>query len=470
MRSRRTLLRRAGGAGVGLAAAGLGVDVLAPALAPPRWEIDRNASHWSHALPPANTTPLPADLQADIAIIGGGLTGLSTAYYLRLALADSKVVLIEAQRCGNGASARNGAMLLTTTDDRYLVAGADAALDRRLHELTVENIAVLRALQDRLGIDAEIDTPGALQVIEDPAATAAAQEQARRLRAAGLPVEWWSAAQTAAALGTQAYAGALVDHRAGQVHPGKLVALWKRAAEGAGVRIFEGAAVTRIEEGAPHRLHTDSGAQVRAPVLVLASNAYTARLGYLERAITPVWHTVAITAPLDADAFARLGWNSRAPFSDDRIDPWYLGLTRDRRVHIGGGAAYYGFNGAPPPRDWIESRLRRMRQKLLQLYPTLTTSPFETAWSGAVDMAVDTRPALGSLDAERRIYYAAGYSGHGVNLSSVFGRILADCIAGAAQRWAWVPYLNRLPPALPNEPLRWLGLRAGLGVLHAIED
>jgi gamma-glutamylputrescine oxidase len=466
---RRTLLRRAGFAGAGLAGAGVGVDVLAPVLAPPQWSIDGNASYWSRALPAPGAMPIPPRLDADVAIIGGGLTGLSTAWYLREALPDCRVVVVEALRCGNGASARNGAMLLTTTADRYLVAGPDPALDRRLHELTVENIARLRALQERFGIDAEIDTPGALQVIENPGAARAARDEAERLGAAGLPVQWWSAEQTAAAIGTRAFAGALVDRLAGQVHPGRLVALWKRACESAGVLLFEGSAVTQIEEGSPHLLRLASGVRVRAPVLVLASNAYTGRLGYLQRAVAPVWHMVAVTAPLGADAAARLGWSSRAPYNDDRVDPWYLGLTRDNRVHIGGGEAFYGWNGAPPPAYWFEERRRQLHEQLARLYPVLAASPFEAAWSGAVDMSLDARPALGRLEGRHPIYYAIGYSGHGVNLSSVFGRVLADCIAGAQERWAWLPYLNRLPPRIPNEPLRWLGMRAGLALVHTLE-
>jgi glycine/D-amino acid oxidase-like deaminating enzyme len=208
---------------------------------------------------------------------------------------------------------------------------------------------------------------------------------------------------------------------------------------------------------------------VRAPVLVLASNAYTGRLGYLQRAFAPVWHTVAITSPLPEAAVARLGWGSRMPFSDDRIDPWYLGLTRDNRVHIGGGAAWYGMNGAPPPAPWFDGRLRVLRERLLHLYPSLAEVPFEAGWSGAVDMSLDEAPAVGRLAGHEPLYYAIGYSGHGVNLTSVFGRILADCIAGARDRWSWFPYLDRLPPPIPNEPLRWLGARAGLALVHTLQ-
>jgi len=467
--SRRSLLRRAGITGLGLAGAGVGMDVLAPIVAPPAWDIDPNPSYWSRALPPANGVPLPARVEADVVIVGGGYTGLSTAYYLRQASPGRKVVVIEAQRCGNGASGRNGAMLLTSTADRYLVAGTEPELDRRLHALTVENIAQLRVLQARFGIDAEIDTPGALIVTEDVQAAAAARETAQQLGIAGLPVRWLSATQTAQAIGTRAYAGALLDQPAGQVHPGRLVALWKRACDAVGVVIYEGAAVTHVEQGALHRLQLANGTQVQAPVLVLATNAYTARLGYLQRAVTPVWHTVAMTTPLSEVDLERLGWTTRAPYSDDHIDPWYLGLTRDRRVHIGGGAAYYGMNGSPPSRAWFEERVAQLRAKLVALYPSLADVSFDAAWSGAVDMTLDEGPALGRLDGAGELFYALGFSGHGVNLTSVFGRILADCIAGAQARWEWLPYLNRLPPGVPNEPLRWLGLRAGLSLLHKIQ-
>jgi len=463
--SRRSLLRRAALTTAGVALGGVGINELAPVVDAERIGVDENASFWARALPAAGP-PLDRALDVDVVIVGAGLTGLSTAYHLRRLLPGRQVAVLEARRCGNGASARNGGMLLPSTGERYLVPGTDAALDRRVHELTLENIAFLRQLQDELGMDAELDPTGAFHALRSADDARHAATDASRLRDRGIAVEYWTREQAAAAIGTSAYAGALFDPGAGHVHPGKLVALWKRAAELSGAHIYEGTPVTQIEEGAVHMLTTAAGRRVRAPVLVLATNAYGTQLGYLRAAIAPVWSHVAVTPPLADAQLAALGWSARAPFDDDRTELFYLGRTRDGRVHIGGGRVDYSFNDAAPAAPVRAKRYQALHAELARLYPMLRDVPFETAWSGAVDMSIDAAPALGRMGRADNVYYAIGYSGHGVNLSSVFGRILADLIAGFGAQWAWLPYLNRTPPYLPNEPYRWLSIRARLAAIR----
>jgi glycine/D-amino acid oxidase-like deaminating enzyme len=466
--SRRELVIRAGLATAGIGMGGVAINELAPIVAPERLRVDVNNSYWSRVLPPANP-PLRASIEADVVVIGGGLTGLSAACYLRQLLPGKRVVLLEAHRCGNGASARNGAMLLTSTADRYLQPSADPTVDRRLHELTVENIATLRTLQATVGMDAEIETPGAVHVLRSADDARQAAADAARLTDSGIPVEYWSREQTAAAIGTDLYAGALFIPAAGQLHPGKLIALWKRAAQTAGVEVYEQSIVAHVDEGATHTLTTASGNSIRTPVLVLATNAYSSALGYLRRAAAAVWDYVAITPPLTAAQLAGLAWKSRAPFDDDHTEVYYLGLTRDNRVHIGGGPVDYLFNGGTPAPDRLIERHRRLHTALVRLYPSLADVPFEVGWGGAVDVSLDDSPAVGRMGRNGNVYYAIGYSGHGVNLTSVFGRILAELIAGQEERWRWLPYLNRLPPYLPNEPFRWLGIRAELAVIRTLD-
>ena len=467
--NRRALLQRAGIATAGIATGGVTLNALMPRVFPPAHAIDRNHSYWSLALPDSNA-PLATAIDADIVVIGGGLTGLSTACYLRQRLPGRRVVLLEAERCGNGASARNGAMLLTSTADRYLTAGSDPALDRRINELTVANIATLRGLSQTVGVDAEIDLTGALHVLLDDSGSEAAAATADRLRDNGIPVEHWDRERTAAAIGTHIYPGALFNPAAGQVHPGRLVALWKRAAEAAGVEIYEHSTVTQIEEGRTHALQTSTGHRVRTATLVLATNAYGEQLGYLARAAAGVWDYVAITAPLSDAQVDALGWHSRAPYDDAHTETFYLGITRDNRVHIGGGPVDYVFNGGVPDVELQRRRHDSLQATLARLYPPLAGTGFEHRWAGLVDMSLDASPALGSMGKYGNIFYAIAFSGHGVNLTSVFGRVLADLISGHGDDWRWLPYLNQLPPYVPNEPLRWLGIRARLAAIRASES
>jgi len=459
--SRRRLLKIATAAGAGGLAGAAGVNALAPAVLPEERVFETNRSYWSRALPPA-TAPLAADLDADVVVIGGGFTGLSAAYYLRRNLPGKRIVLLEAKACGNGASGRNGAMVLTLTEDRYMVASRDPAIDRRLYALTVDNIHRLRALSQAVGIDCELEQNGALQVINSADAVSERRAYARKARDQGFPFAFWTRDQTAAAIGARVYEGALIDPNSGQVHPGKLVGVWKAAATGAGAEIYDGTPVIHIEEGPVHRLTTAGGYVVRAPILVLATNAYTSRLGYLRGAVAPVFDYVGITPPLDEAQLAAAGWKARMPFNDSRTQVCYAGLTRDGRIHFGGGLVDYAFNNGLRAPANTPQRYEGMHREFARVFPALADVPFETAWSGSVDMTLDGAPAVGQMGRHRNIFYGIGFSGHGVNMTSVFGRVIADLVSGGREQWAWLPFLDHLPPYIPNEPFRWLGVESVL--------
>jgi len=157
------------------------------------------------------------------------------------------------------------------------------------------------------------------------------------------------------------------------------------------------------------------------------------------------------------------------PFADTRTEVYYCGMTRDHRVHIGGGPVDYLFNARAPAAAAVARRGRELQRSLTRLHPALAQVEFDSTWGGLIDMSLDEAPAVGRCGRHANVYYATGYSGHGVNLTSLFGRIIADLIAGEDERWHWLPYLNRLPPYVPNEPFRWLGVHAGLAAIRALD-
>jgi gamma-glutamylputrescine oxidase len=175
---------------------------------------------------------------------------------------------------------------------------------------------------------------------------------------------------------------------------------------------------------------------------------------------------------LDDEVIARLGWRRRAPFDDSRIDEHWLGISRGNRIHIGGGPDGYGydFNNATPPTAVPPHRSAALAAELERIFPQPGKVAFERCWAGAVDCSLDLTASVGRLGRHENVNYAIGYSGHGINLTSVFGRVIADLVAGYDEPWQWLPYLNRPLPYIANEPFRWLRvrtLRAAVSALRA---
>jgi gamma-glutamylputrescine oxidase len=459
--SRRNFLKTSATVGAAVAASAAAANAAFPRLLPEKVSFEKNQSYWAATLPSVNPS-LEEDIEADVAVIGGGFTGLSASYFLKLNWGGDRVVLLEASRCGNGASGRNGAMLLTSTEDRYMEWSGDPALDKRIYDLTVENSRRLLALSVELNFDAEIELNGALQMCNSKEIADRGLEYIEKARRSGFPFEFWDKQKISQLVGTRAYPAALFDPNSGQLHPGKLVGLFKAAATYVGVEIYDATPVSHVEEGERITLTTADGRTIRARSAVLATNAYSSKLGYFRQAFTPVFDYVGMTAPLPDARLTQIGWNARIPFNDSRTEVYYLGLTRDNRIHIGGGPVDYVFNNGLQEPPGSEYHFDILRRELARIFPTLADEPLEMTWSGAVDMSIDQSSSVGQMGKHGNIFYAIGFSGHGVNLTSIYGRVLADLVHGQAKNWSWLPYLNRPLPYIPNEPFRWLGIHAAL--------
>ncbi len=455
---RRTLLRRGVTAGVGTALGAWSLNAVAPFLLPewPVWDV--NLSLWMRFQPPHNP-PLTTDLDVDVAVIGGGYTGLSAAYHIGKAAPNKHVAVLEARGVGNGASGRNGGMLLPNVANEYLQLLSPADVHKRVYDLTVQSMKNLVALAKGSGIDGVVDSVGALETFETKEEAEHGRAYTESVRGLGIPVKYLDRERTAEAIGTRAYTASVYEPNAGHVHPIKLVHALKLAAEAAGVKIYEDSPVLSVEEGPVTRLHMASGQTVKARSLVLATNAFTSKLGYFRNAIAPVYNYVAATRPLSVGELTSIGWRSRMPFNDARTLVYYLGLTPEGRILIGGGSAAYAWNDGVAGRPDVKA-VDLLRKELTRLYPALLGIEFDASWNGMVDMTLDWAPLVGVTGKHRNIYYGLGYCGHGVNLTFLFGRIIAELEAGQEQPWREFSFVNRHPPYIPNEPFRWIGIQA----------
>lgn len=377
----------------------------------------------------ASAAPLPAqprlegEAQADVCILGAGYTGLSAA--LELAEAGYRVIVLEAERIGWGASGRNGGQAIVgygceqDTLER-LVGRADA---RRLFDFSREGMALMQDRIRRHAIACDWRDGHASVPLKPRQEQALKRWQAHMAEHYDYPMQWWDREQLRAQLASDRYLGAIYDPLSGHLHPLEYAFGLARAALAAGVRIFEQSRVERLERGDRPILRTGSG-QVRCDFAVLAGNAWLRGVApELESRIMPVGTYIGATTPLGEERARALIRNDMA-VADVNWALDYFRLSRDHRLLFGGRASY---STLPPP-NLRGTMARRMRR----VFPQLAGVEIEYVWGGYVDISLNRAPHWGRLTPN--VYFAQGFSGHGVAATGLAGKVIADAIRGQSGR------------------------------------
>ena len=373
----------------------------------------------------AARTPLAGARHCDVAVVGGGIAGCSAA--LHLAELGYDVVLLEAERIGAGASGSSGAQLLPgyacgQASLRKLV-GETAA--RSMWQVTAEALDLVRDRVARHRIDCELAW-GQLQVALKPRQQAeleAAVESVRSQYGYG-SVRMLDRSEVEARLATRRYCAGVLDTASGHCHPLKYTRGLAAAAEAAGATLHEGSRVTGIERGPVVMLSTAAG-RVDARHVVLAGNAYLGGLvPELARKIMAVGTYIIATERLGAERAAALIRDNLA-VSDVNFVLDYFRLSADHRLLFGGRVSYSGLDSRG-----IE---RPMRARMLKVFPQLRDSHIEYAWGGYVDISMNRAPHFGRLGTN--VYFLQGFSGHGMALAGMAGRLAAEAVAGQVERF-----------------------------------
>lgn len=431
--------------------------------------LNGNVSHWWQQIgAPAPRPELPGDLIADVAIVGAGYTGLWTAYYLKRARPELRVVVVEQRHVGYGASGRNGGWLtnsITGGREQYAKThGRDAAerFQRAMNETVDEVIRVA----DVEGIDADILRGGEFTVAYTPA-------QEARLRAFAADEQTWAHTdlelleepEATAKINVTGTRAAIWHPHAARVQPAKLVAGLAAAAERAGVETYER---TRVLEITPHRLITSHGT-VRADHIVRATEGFTANLTGLHRLWLPMNSSLIATEPLGADVWDELHWNQGEVLGDFAHVYMYAQRTADDRIAIGGRGVPYRYgskidtDGHTP--DVTVETLSRI---LHRFFPATQGAAIDHAWSGVLGVPRDWMATVG-LDQQTGIAWGGGYVGTGVTATNLAGRTIADLILGNATEIAGLPWVNHRARRWEPEPLRWLATK-GLYAAYGMAD
>ncbi len=410
--------------------------------------LDDTASYYRHS---ANSHPsypkLEGEVRADVCVIGAGFTGLSAA--LELAERGYSVIVLEAHDVGFGASGRNGGQICTGYSCGMATIEAQAGVDdaRKCWQLAEESKDLIRDRVEAHNIDCDLKW-GYLHVAPKARATGELREmQAVHEKYGDHGTKVLSKAELGDRLGSPVYHGALWEPGAGHLHPLNYCLGLAQAAVAKGARIFENSAVTRVETGAQPAAHTASGV-VRVKYMVIAGNAYIGRLvPELYARIMPVGSYILATEPLGENRARSLIRDDDA-VCDTNFIVDYFRLSGDGRMLFGGRADY----SSREPKDLFAA----MRPRMLQVFPQLADARLDFCWGGNIGITMSRVPHVGRIGGNT--FYAHGYSGQGVALSGICGKLMAEAVAGTAERFD-------LLAGFKHRPFPGGGLRTPLLVL-----
>jgi glycine/D-amino acid oxidase-like deaminating enzyme len=443
---------------------------------------------------------LEDDVEVDVAIVGGGYTGLWTALALREREPSLSVAVLEAEFCGWGPSGRNGGFLHGYWS--YLPTLRELFGDVRALELCRAGdriVPAVRAFLERRGEDAWLREDGMLKVSTTPAQDASVEAAIRAAREVGRPEE----AVPVERPGISPVFRRGVRYRDGAtIHPGRLVRALRRAALDAGVAVYEQSPVRFGHSFVPsNSLLLGQKGTVRAREVVVATNAAAAGWGPARGHVTVFGSYVALTEPVP-ELLAEIGWTGGEAIVDSRMFLHYFRTTEDGRVLMGSGSGPIGYGGRIDRRFTHDAgTVARAERGLRRLLPGLAEARVEAAWGGPIDVAADHLPffdttlplrpmhgrfgrgssghgaASGLTLPQRqghgpggRVHYGLGYSGHGVGPSWLGGQILASLVLGADDEWTRLPLVRRRVARVPREPFRRLGGGAIRAAILACEE
>jgi glycine/D-amino acid oxidase-like deaminating enzyme len=400
--------------------------------------------------------PLDGDAKADVVIVGGGFTGLWTAYFLTERRPDLGVVVLEQDICGGGPSGRNGGFASGWWDELgglVTLYGPESAV--KACRAISSSIDAIGAFCDRFGIDAWYRRGGYMFAI-----TAAAHEricegmvQLAGEVGAGDELRELSAAEVRARCSSPAFRGGAFMRDGAVIQPARLVRGLRRVLLERGVTIHEGTAVTGLDGANAVTAH----GRVRASQAVLAVNAWGIGWPQLRRRLVAWSSYIVLTAPAP-ERLREIGWTGGELISDFRTSLRYFRTTRDGRIAFGGGGGR-----ARRTVDEMFTRDARAVSETAEgfrlMFPSFSDVPIEDAWGGPIDVSPTHLPTFGRVG-DGDVYYAAGYTGNGVAPTHLAGQVLADLITGADTDTVRLPMVNARPRAFPPEPFRSWGAAA----------
>jgi glycine/D-amino acid oxidase-like deaminating enzyme len=421
--------------------------------------VNGGVSFWHAELgEPTRRAPLPSSISADVCIVGAGLTGLWTAYYLKRAAPSLSIVVLEREFSGFGASGRNGgwlSALVAGSLDRYARrCGVEAARD--LQRSMIDTVdEVIRVTHDE-GINADIVKGGVLRVARSAPQLARLHNAVAQATRWNNPYEVLSGDEARARVNVAGITGASYSVNGARLHPAKLVRGLAGVVAASGVSIFESTPVSMIR---PHEVTTPYGV-VSAQYVVRATEGFTSTLPGLHRHWLPMNSSMIVTAPIADSTWEEIGWGGNETLGDSAHTFMYAQRTADNRIAVGGRGVPYRYGSRTDNSgETAAVTIKELREIISNFFPMLRNVDIEHAWSGVLGVPRDWCASV-SLDRTTGLGAAGGYVGHGVTATNLAGRTMRDLVLGHDTDLARLPWVDWTSRNWEPEPVRWLGVRS----------
>lgn len=404
---------------------------------------------------PELISPLTKQIETDLAVIGGGFTGLWTALQARQADPNRDVVLLEAGEVAIGASGRNGGFCAAS-----LTHGVENGKSRwekdlpKLIKLGNENLDGIEATIKEFNIDCDFIRSGEVSVAVEDYQIADLQEEVEQARQYNMPVQFFDQHEMRSRINSPAFLSGAIDMSNAMLNPARLAWGLKKACIGLGVRFFEGTPVTALEERRESIILKTPHGQVEARKAALATNAFPPLLKNLSMYVVPVYDYVLMTEPLNKAQHDAIGWYGREGLSDNANQFHYSQMTSDGRILWGGyDAIYYRNNGVAPHLEKRPASFGLLAEHFFQTFPQLEGLRFTHAWGGVIDTCSRYSVFWGKTY-RGKLAYAMGYTGLGVGASRFGARVMLDLLSGGKTELTELQMVKSKPFPFPPEPFR----------------
>jgi glycine/D-amino acid oxidase-like deaminating enzyme len=413
--------------------------------------------------------PLGGELIVDIAIIGGGYTGLVTAYELLRAEPSLQVAVLEAKSIGYGSSGRNGSFGMSVVGLGFGVTAMlrGKAFLKEAHTYMERAVDSMSELIQREDLDCDYSRPGFLRAATTAGYVKRIRHDVELMQSLGFEgIYWIDRDEVREKVNSPLYLGAMWEPRLVLVNPAKLVREEKRLALRLGAAIYENTPVIEIASKPNFNLRTPQGI-VKAEKIVFATNAYSHLFPQLRRKQIPAFTYMIATEPLTAEQFGPVGWEGREGVEDARNLIHYYRITPDNRLVIGGGPVGLTYANDLNADD-SESAWRHLRDHVQLLFPSFRGAEVTHRWGGPFSVTLNLTPALGYVG-DKRAVYSLGCIGHGVSTSHLNAQTLRDLLLERESDLLECPFINRKVIPWPPEPLRMV-LAQGIRGYLRVED